>query len=241
MAIIDSRRNFLKFGVDSGLVALAASAGLLPSLVFALGNVPTELPTGKSIYELRGTVLIDGQQATMDSFITANSVVETGSNSYIIFVVGKDAHILRENSQLHLSGNGVIEAGLRVLTGKVLSVFGERKKSDDTFNIKTSTATIGIRGTAVYIESWDDYSYLCTCYGKTQVTSLTDPKIKETIITKHHDSPRFIYKNPQKGKIIEIAPVKNHTDEELMLIEAIVGRTVPFSAVQGYGGPRRSY
>lgn len=241
MTINHSRRRFLLTSSGIGLGVAAVSGSMLSRLVYALGTIPTELPSGKSVYEFRGQVLVDKNQVTMDSFVRADSIIETGSNSYIIFVVGKDAHILRENSRMELSGSGVVETGLRLVTGKVLSVFGERSQNENSLEIKTSTATIGIRGTAVYSESWSDYSYLCTCYGRTLIRSATDPSISEAIETKHHDSPRFIYLNPEGGKLIEPAPVFNHTDEELMLIEALVGRAVPFSAVQGYGGPRRSY
>ena len=34
-----------------------------------------------------------------------------------------------------------------------------------------------------------------------------------------------------QGDIIQPAPMKNHNDAELQLIEAIVGRTTPFSSV----------
>ena len=53
-------------------------------------------------------------------------------------------------------------AWLRVVTGAVLSVFspGESK------TLRTSTATIGIRGTAVYLEAEESRTYVCTCYGE---------------------------------------------------------------------------
>jgi hypothetical protein len=46
--------------------------------------------------------------------------------------------------------------------------------------------------------------------------------------TKHHDQPRYIY---PKGapRMIENAPVINHTDAELVMLEALVGRKVPFT------------
>jgi hypothetical protein len=54
-----------------------------------------------------------------------------------------------------------------------------------------------------------------------------DPKAGETVRTTHHDQPRYIY---PKGmpRMIERAPVINHTDAELVLLESLVGRKVPF-------------
>jgi hypothetical protein len=45
-----------------------------------------------------------------------------------------------------------------------------------------------------------------------------------------------------EGKNIRPAPFINHTDQELMLIEALVGRTPPFVfAGDEYSAPRREY
>ena len=239
--ITKARRQFLDTVYKSGLAIALSRFSLLTVQASALGAVPEKMADNKSIFELMGQVFVNGEAATMDTFIRADATIETRSNSYIIFKVGKDAHILRENSQLTLQGSNTFETGLNLITGKILSVFGKRKNHQPQHMIRTSTATIGIRGTAVYAESNNDMSYLCTCYGKTQIQALSDPSQVEDIATSHHDSPRFILKEPSHGKLIVPAPVFNHTDEELMLIETLVGRASPISAVQGYRSPRKGY
>lgn len=235
---LDARRQFIRqMLATSG--ALAGSA-LLPSLVHAFGKVPRKLPVGQSIYDMRGKVLVDGKPADRKTQIGTNSKVETSSNSYVIFAVGQDAHILRENSQLQLSGADAIADAMRLFTGKVLSVFGQRS-SGRKMALRTTTATIGIRGTGVYMESEPDASYVCTCYGSVALASASNPDAREDIVSAHHDAPRYILANPEGGKLIVPAPMKNHTDEELMLIEEIVGRHAPISAAQGYSTPRRGY
>lgn len=235
---LESRRRFLHMLMATSGVAVTGS--LLAPLVHAFGKVPRQLPPGQSIYDLRGKVLVDGKPASQGTTVRANSLVETTSNSYVIFAVGQDAHILRENSRLQLAGQDMLADAMRLFTGKVLSVFGKRAGSG-RLAIHTTTATIGIRGTGVYTESHPDSSYVCTCYGVTDITSKTDPRAKEQVVTQHHDSPRFIVNNPEGGKLILPAPMKNHTDEELMLVETLVGRTPPFSAASGYSAPRRGY
>jgi hypothetical protein len=235
---VESRRRFLRTLIATS--GMAATGSLLAPLVHAFGKVPRQLPPGQSVYDLRGKVLVDGKVANTGTKVHANSLVETTSNSYVIFAVGQDAHILRENSKLQLSGQDVFADAMRLFTGKVLSVFGQRRGSS-RLAIHTTTATIGIRGTGVYSESYDDSSYVCTCYGLTQILSNANPEFSEDIISHHHDAPRYIVNNPEGGKLILPAPMKNHTDEELMLIEALVGRTPPFSAAQGYSAPRRGY
>ena len=241
------RREFLNAVFNSGLAMAIGRFGLLlPSMALAqqsygFGRVPKELAADQSIFEIQGKVFVNGHLANEKTFIKADALVETSSNSYIIFKVGKDAHILRENSKMQLEGNNAVESGLNLLTGKVLSVFGHRDNPKKKHTLRTTTATIGIRGTAVYAESDEDKSYLCTCYGKTLIQSNTQPSQQEAISTTHHDSPRFILKDPEKSQLIIPAPMFNHTDEELILIEAIVGRESPISAIQSYSRPRRGY
>ena len=95
------------------------------------------------------------------------------------------------------------------------------------------SAQIGIRGTAVYVELEADRTYVCTCYGAARLTPVDDPKAAETVRTKHHDQPRYIYPKGMPRRI-EKAPMVNHTDAELVMLESLVGRTVPFSGPPRY-------
>jgi hypothetical protein len=236
--IEDPRRLFLVRALASGLFMVGASAGVLrPVVAGLLGRVPKELPPGKSIYELKGEVFVNGAKATIDTMIGPNDTVETRKGSRIIFVVGKDAFILRQNSQLKLSGGNVVIEVLRLLSGALLSVFG---KTDHRIN--TVTATIGIRGTGIYVESEPDRSYVCTCYGIAEIEAVEDPSSTEIIFSEHHDAPRYILAGEPEGRKIRPAPFKDHTDVELMLIEELVGRAPPFMFSGGrYRSPRRGY
>ncbi|MBC7944587.1 MAG: hypothetical protein H7X91_04850 [Burkholderiales bacterium] len=75
------------------------------------------------------------------------------------------------------------------------------------------------------------------------MTANDDPGSKEIVATKHHDKPLYILGGSQnRGNNIRRAPFINHTDEELSLIETLVGRTVPFVfSAREYEKPRREY
>ena len=129
-------------------------------------------------------------------------------------------------------------SGLRLLAGKLLSVF----PSGRPVKMTTHVASIGIRGTGVYMESDPEQTYFCTCYGVADVNATNDAQSKETVAATHHDRPLYILGNEPAGKNIRNAPFVNHTDQELMLIETLVGRTPPFVFPKAdYSGPRRSY
>lgn len=226
-----ARRKLVQALAGGAFMGVAGSAGAQ-----ALGKVPRPLEAGKSFYELRGNVQVNGQPATLATVVNASDTVTTGPDSHAIFVVGKDAFHLRHSSKLALSGSSLLVGGLRLLTGALVSVFGR-----STHSLVTPTATIGIRGTGVYTAMDDEKTYFCTCYGITEVSAADSPAGAapgEVINAKHHDAPRYILR--EGSQRIRPAPFVNHTDEELMLIEALVGRKTPFSLFDdSYGGPRR--
>ncbi|RDH82389.1 MAG: hypothetical protein DIZ80_08830 [endosymbiont of Galathealinum brachiosum] len=231
----DRRREFLLSALSAGLYATGSMGILQP--VWAMGKIPKQLVPGKSIYDLSGDVRVDGVPATEETLINVNSTVKTGDGSHVIFAVGKDAFVLRSNSSVKVEGSSIISQ-IRLISGKLLSVFGKRVEKQ-TLSLHTTTATIGIRGTGVYLEAEEKQTYVCTCYGTAELSANEDSKSVERVETRHHDAPRFILADQSVGKNIQPAPVFNHTDDELALVETLVGRVVPFSG-GAYSSPRKT-
>ena len=238
--IEDPRRRMLVRALAAGLVAAIAPTGRALGQLF--GSRPSRLPPDQSIYRLIGSVAVNGTPATMATPIRAGDTIETGDNSELVFVVGGNAMIIREQTRLVTEADrsavtALVLTGLRLLTGKLLSV-----SRNTPMRMSTATATIGIRGTGWYAEADPEKTYFCTCYGTTEVEAADDPSSRETMVSKHHDRPVYILAEGPSGQRIRNAPFINHTDQELMLIEALVGRTPPFVFPQdGYTGPRREY
>lgn len=222
----DRRRDFLVTALSLGLYTGINAVGIIQP-VYALGSLPGRLPKGQSIYKLNGQVTVDGQPANIKTRIGPDAIVQTGDDSEVIFVVGTDAFVLRSNSEIEFSANGLLIQGMRILSGAILSVFGKR---ESITQIVTTTATIGIRGTGIYIDAQADITYACTCYGHTQIRANANPNVSRDIIAKHHDSPVYILPSASQQKLIVPAPVIDHSDSELDLIEALVGRETPFGS-----------
>ena len=185
------------------------------------GNEPEKLPDNKSIFSLDGDVRVNNAGANENTRIRAGDVVRTGRDSEVIFVVGSDSFILRSNSEMQIEGGGFFINALRLFTGSVLSVFGKRA-SNQPLNMNST--------------------YLCTCYGQVELASTRDPNEKEIITAEHHDAPKYISSKSGSKSYIQPAPFINHTDAELKLLEAIVGREVPFGMeLDIYEGERREY
>ncbi|MEQ1440182.1 FecR domain-containing protein [Fontimonas sp. SYSU GA230001] len=237
--VVDNpRRAFLVRALSLGW--LAGGAGWqLDALAGVFGELPGKLPEGRSVFSIDGEVWVNGQRASRDTVIGPDDHVRTGDRSALVAVVGQDALILRANSELQLGAGRATRRFFRLVTGAMLSVFGRR---DEPLEIRAPTVTIGIRGTGVYTEADAEKTYVCTCYGRTTLTATADPAASEDITSRHHDAPRWVLADPQDGRRIIPAAFQWHTDLELMTLEALVGRTVPFQLEEmNYRGPRRDY
>ena len=238
--IEDPRRRVLIRALAAGLL----SAGLPPGRAHSadlFGSRPAKLPEGQSIYRISGTVTVNGAAANLQTRIGPNDTVETAKDGEIVFVVGESAFIQRGASRVTLQGQqqgSMFVSAARLLTGALLSVFPNRRP----VRLATQTATIGIRGTGAYMETDPQQTYFCTCYGASEVAAINDPESKDTVTATHHDKPLYILASAKPGQSIRRAPFVNHTDQELMLIETLVGRTPPFVFPKDdYTGPRREY
>ncbi len=230
-----ARRELLVRALASGLFSAGGAFGLRAAFAQPLGKIPKPLPAGRSFYEVSGQVMVNGKVATLATQVGVNDTIETGKAAQAVFVVGLDAYILRDNSRMELKGSRVFVDQLRLFTGALLSVFGKGPRL-----VHCPTSTIGVRGTGLYLEAQPDVTYVCTCYGATDIAASDDPGISESIVSTHHDAPRYVLARPDQGRRIVPAPFKNHTDLELTLIESLVGRTPPFSLFdESYGSPRR--
>jgi hypothetical protein len=225
----ENRRRSLIRALASGLLAAASPAARAQ----LLGKVPRKLPPGQSIYDIRGQVLLNGRKVGPEAVISPKDTIATGKDSRIIFVVGKDAFLMRESSRLALNGSGRAVHSLRLVTGALLSVFGKSEHA-----LIVPTGTVGIRGTGVYAEAQPERSYVCTCYGITELSAAGTAE-KERIESTYHNAPRFIL--AAGANRIQPAPFINHTDEELMLIEALVGRVPPFALFDDTYGRSSGY
>jgi hypothetical protein len=191
---------------------LGAAAILLVRDALAQGRIQT------GVNRVRGEASINGQPARQGMAVRAGDSVATGPNAELVFVVGRDAMMLRQDSSLAL-----VRSGFRLVSGAVLSVFapGQRKQ------LLTSTATIGIRGTAAYLEAEPQRTYVCTCYGVAVLEPVAEPAARETVRTTHHEQPRYIMARGALQMVMP-APVINHSDAELELLESLVRRQPPF-------------
>ncbi len=225
---MNRRRRLLKIFAVAGLLGPAGVSGLVRTAL-ASGNQPVI----QGVRRLRGDVHINAKPAQEGQLIGPDDTIVTGPGSEAIYVIGQDAFLQRENSTIHFAAD-VTKKLMRVVTGKILSVFGK-----GTYTIQTTAATIGIRGTGCYIEAEGSdeqaRTYFCLCYGSVELSPNAAPHVLESYQTTHHERPMMIYNDAKMPKMLAPASAINHTDAELDLLEGLVGRLRPGAAKKAYG------
>jgi hypothetical protein len=202
-----SRRDFL-------LQSAACGAALL---------LPATSHAGR-LHEIDGEVMVNGRLASRANEIRALDVIRTGTSGRLVLVMGKDALLIRANSEVEILGKpkAVLLTGLRMLTGALLGVFGKGGPRQ----LLTATATAGIRGTGIYMEASPARTYFCTCYGTVELED--QHRTDKRLIASGYHTPNIVYAEMTEGRMMQKAEFINHTDEELVMLEKLVGRVPPF-------------
>ena len=199
-----SRRQFL---ISAAALPLAA---IIPIQVLAASSV---------IHELQGIVTVNKKPLTRASSINNGDEIIVSKDGKLVFSIVDDAFLVRGGStlQVYAEENSVLVSALRLVSGAMLGVYGKRKS---TTRIYTATATIGIRGTAVYVAVTPQKLYTCTCYGHTDLIVGLD---KADVIATHHNA--YVVTTGKNGNAqMKAFEVLDHTDDELRMLEALVGR-----------------
>jgi hypothetical protein len=209
-----SRRDVLRL-LAAGALGPAGLGGWM-SEALAAGSVDGV----QGVARIDGPATVNGKLAKVGTPVQAGDRVVTGRAAQVVIVVGKDALLLRDQTSVELKGKGEVLERIAVAGGKVLSVFGRKQ-----LVIEAGVAAIGIRGTAAYLEVEPTRVYFCLCYGEAVVDG---PNMASRVVkTEHHESPLYLM-NDGAALRAEPGPFLNHSDEELVMLEALVGREPPF-------------
>lgn len=223
-----ARRAWLK-----GMLLAAGGLGLQGVIrqVLAAGGLPHK----EGVVRLQGSLRVNGKVLRQGDSVTLPARLETGKGSQAVIVIGRDAFLVHENTRVEMGQDAAGLRFLRMLAGRMLSVFAAGEK-----RVSTPTAVIGIRGTGMYLDVMPEQTYFCLCYGEADLQSVMDSRQSEYIRTTHHDSPRMIFSTGTE--MIATERVKDHSDDELIMLEALVGRIPPFVSAWGAeAGGRNSY
>jgi hypothetical protein len=211
-----SRRRLLQQLSVLGLLSGMGIPGVIRSAL-AAGNYAGV----QGMHKIKGEVRINGKLARKGQLVLPGDKVTTGADGEAVYVIDRNAFLQRSSSVVEF-GKETAKAFFRVVTGRILSVFGHGKKT-----LEVPTATIGIRGTACYIEAEPKKVYFCLCYGTAEIEPNAEPGRVEHIQTRHHDHPIYIHSDTGMPSMVN-SKMMNHTDEELSMLEWLNRRRPPF-------------
>jgi hypothetical protein len=205
-----NRRHFVKNS------AVLGAGVLLPLPAAAQASLGT-------VHELAGRVLLNGRPMTPDSVVQPGQTITTGGDGRIWFTLAGDAFFLRPGSELRISPSvrdNVVEA-LRLVSGALGATFRRGAQR----SVVAQTVTIGIRGTGIYVQTAPDATYVCTCFGTTELGALSGADTARVSAT--HHSGRVIQRGDTRIRAAEMS-LMPHTDEEMSRLERLAGRPYPF-------------
>jgi len=173
------------------------------------------------IRTVSGQVFHNDQPAIVGTQVRGGDFLDTGADSQTTLVMGRSAFLLREHTRLEIAPvRSWARDFLRLTNGGLLAVFGHGEHR----TIHTTTAVLGIRGTGLYLETDPTRTYLCTCYGTVDIHPVAGKcKCRDTVHSVHH-AGRVISNSGSEDSWIRKAPMENHKDSELVLLESLVGR-----------------
>ncbi|MEO5367064.1 MAG: hypothetical protein H7831_12105 [Magnetococcus sp. WYHC-3] len=220
------------------------AAGLWPWGISGCRTPPHQVTAG--IASLEGHARVDGLPARLGMLVRHDQTLETGADSRLALVMHQDAFLVGPSTRLRFqpaitasrplplwaqAGDAPLAApplaafdvgGVILERGRVLSVFAPGNRL-----MRMPRMDIGIRGTGLFMQADADQDYLCLCYGSARVTPTITPDIPRDVNTRHHESPMRIEADAPHQLVK--ASMLNHTDDELILLESLVGRRPPFS------------
>lgn len=211
-SIMTKRRQFM---LSTASLA-SAVAWFAPERAFAQGR--------GNVIELTGEVRLNGRRLAPDGVIQTGDRIQTGPASTLGFTIGRDAFLIRPNTDLTLTRGAslFIVDGARLLAGALLSVFGPSARARQ---IVAPTVTAGIRGTGFYVEARADSTYFCNCFG---VIDLAAASGENEVVTSSRHQARLVLANAPTGRAIVPAPLENHDDIELQRLARLVGQRAPW-------------
>jgi hypothetical protein len=207
------RRRMLRMLIASGALGAAGASGVV-SRALAKGDLPP------GVNRLEGSAEVNGRPARVGTPVNLGDRIATGKSSQAVIVVGSDAFLMRSQTTIEVGGRDGVLSEMLITTGKLLSVFSKKPVA-----ITAASASIGIRGTGAYIEVEPKSVYFCLCYGEALIDG---PGMSSKLVkTTHHEQPLMLRDD---GGILsaEPGPFQNHSDAELIMLEALVGREPPF-------------
>ena len=153
---------------------------------------------------------VNGQPATIKTRIGPADTIETGKRPRSYSSMPHCLHparIVPAQSLAHQTEGNVVHQCPALAYRQALP--SSRRSSAA---LHTTTATIGVRGTGVYLESDPEQTYFCTCYGITDIAANNDEQSTKTVNSRQTTSRCMSSRKAEGKSIPHLQPHRRGTD-----------------------------
>lgn len=173
-----------------------------------------------SFREIHGTVKVNGQAADTATVLKAGDKIESAADGSATFVTGGDAFALRPNTLIEL-GQQKDVGTCRIERGALLVAIGKNRI------LLTASGSFDMSEGACYLEVDARQTYFCLCYGDGVLRATAGGGRTDSFLSEHHD--RAVFVSPKGEDYIVTTQVKGHTDEDIVALDKLLGRTHEFT------------
>jgi len=202
-----------RFWAGISLAALCLSCGRLDAPTFL--KFPSR--SNASVLSLDGRAAKSGEEVSSGDRILQGEtlLVEDGARVVLRLKDPPAAFQIKDAAKLvfESTGDSIL---LSLDRGHLLTVV---RRSPKKFRIQTPAATVGVRGTAFYLESRAvDQTYLCLCDGHVTLSAF-DTDLGMAAAGRRQHRPVLVSPGRYGGAQISPAPMINHTNSEIESLE----------------------
>lgn len=131
------------------------------------------------VVALQGEVTYGGKKAVLGQLVKPNKTLVTKNSNDYVDVLFPDNTVLRLEYGTSTFKKIGKQTQISLLSGKLYVKVKRVLKEKESFEIKTPTSVVGVRGTAFLIEEQKEASYICVCEGVVEATSLTTKEVRQ--------------------------------------------------------------
>jgi len=194
------------------------------TVLLAMGLNPKLVLADERSKVLLGAVKVNNKSKKGYLDNLKSSILETQDQQTVV-KVKDDVFLIRPFSKVKFVSNKIVE----VIQGSVHAAFSKQPKE---LKIKTTQGTIGIRGTVTYIEVESKFNrtYVCNCYGHTNLYNNKNQLIKS--LQSDYHNPAIITASGLAEKSPYNIPL-NHFDDHIETLEQQAGRSPRWKLPKG--------
>ncbi|EQC46651.1 FecR domain-containing protein [Bacteriovorax sp. Seq25_V] len=130
------------------------------------------------VLRLHGDVFLNDVPVTAGKKLSAGDVLNAkGKSSFFVVEYNNGTRFMLKQGILKIVSLGELEDTVELKEGTIFTKVKKSLTGKTNFSVRTSKASMGVRGTQFFIQELSDESYLCVCEGSVEVKKNLGSKV----------------------------------------------------------------